>query len=641
VSKTMLPAAITAIDFSDDGQAIAVAGSDNHVRLYQTSDARLVEDITSPSPAARLAMHAAGKCVILACADSQVRLHPWLVERLIAGHQGAVTALADVDNEHIVTGGADKTVRLWDAKTGREVRQFVGCTAGVVRVAVSHDQKLVAAVAEDRVVWVWQLADAKLLGSITSQTPVRALAFGGPSRLLAGGDDNLIRVYDLSLDPATPIELERMPGHTGAVLSLAADRDGNRVISGGGDNTARLWQTSVVIAGKAHVGPIHAVAWTSDGSRVFTSGEDKVVQNWELVAPKDSPGLQTLRPAHKFTGHTGVIRALAVSDDGALLAGAGDDQHVRVWNAKDGQTLVVQPTPAKLTSLVFSRDGRKLIAAGADNIIRNYAVQARDGKYELALIQESHGHTAAVAALSLSADGQWLYSVAADRTVRRWFSTSDEPRWSAAGHNAPVYGLAVGKGGTVLASASGDKTVRLWNARDGKLLSIIAGHEKAIYGLAFSPDGTRLASCGADGTVRIWDLAGKEGLRLADGVDDILTSVAFSANGQWLTAGSQSGQAHTWNLLAPEGPQKPAHSTSGHAHSVSRVAYNPSGSRRATLDYSGKFFLWNTGDGGLVYHQQLPSTIGYAMAYSPDGRELAAATRSHKVVIVALPPGVQ
>jgi WD40 repeat protein len=633
VSKTTLPAAVTAIGFAQDSQSVAVAAGDNHVRLYRTSDSLLLEDVASAAPVARLAL-VAGRSLILACADNQIRVHTRVLERVIAGHQGAVTGLVQVDEKHVLTGGADKTVRLWEIETGKEVRQFAGCTAGVLRVGVSHgDRRVVAAVAEDRVVRLWNLADAKPVATINSPTPVRALRLEG-SRLYLGGDDNLVRVLDVALDPAAPVELERFLGHTGAVLAL--DTNGNRIISGAADNTARLWDISVTAAAKAHTGPIQALAFSADGGHLFTTGEDKTVQDWAV-----GPFPNELKLSLKFTGQTGVVRALAVSGDGAFLAGAGDDQHVRLWSTKDGQQLAAIATPAKLTSLAFSRDGRKLIVAGADNIVRNYGVRVKDGKYELAPIQEGHGHTAAVAALSLSADGQWLYSVGADRTVRRWLAAADAPRWSSNGHAGPIYSLAVGKGGTMVASGSGDKTVRLWDARDGRALATINGHEKAVYGVAFSHDGTRVASCGADKTVRMWDLSGREGLRLAGGIDDVLTSLAFSPNGQWLTAASQSAQWHTWDLAAPGGPQKPARSGTGHAHAISRVVYNGASQRYATLDYSGNLFLWNAPDGAMIYHQQLPSTVGYAIAYSPDGQQIAAATRNRKVAILAVPPPVQ
>ncbi len=369
------------------------------------------------------------------------------------------------------------------------------------------------------------------------------------------------------------------------------------------------------------------VAIAPDNTRVFTAGEDKVVQGWTIKA-ETAAGHATLTADVKFAGATGIVRGLALSSDGSILAGAGDDQQVRLWSTKDGQTLATLAMPARLTSLAFSGGGRKLIVAGADNIVRNYAVRVKGGKHELLPLQEGHGHTAGVTALSLSGDGQWLYTVGADRTVRRWFAASDAPRWSTTGHAGPIYSLSVGKGGTMVASGSADKTVRLWDARDGRALTTIDGHEKAVYGVSFSHDGTRVASCGADKTVRLWDLAGREGLRLADGVDDVLTSLAFSPNGQWLTASSQSAQWHTWDLAAPAGPQKPARSGAGHAHSISRVVYNAASQRLATLDYSGKLFLWNPGDGSMIYHQQLPSTVGYSLAYSPDGKEIAAATRT-------------
>jgi WD40 repeat protein len=665
LQKITQPAAITALAFSGDGQKVAVGCGDNHLRVFQVADGRLLEDTTAAAPVTDLAFTADSRGLIAGGADNNIRVYPLSLLRLITGHQGAISSVAYAnDAKQVVTAGADKTVRLWDVASGKE-RQFTGSTGAVFRVAVSPDGKTVAALADDRTLRTWNLADAKPLAAVTLPAVHRAIAFTGDSRrLLVGGDDNLLRVYDVALDAAAPVLIEQFPGHTAAIQSLAAAPDGRRFISGAADNTARLWTASVSAAVKAHQGPIHAVAMSPDSSLVFTAGEDKTVAAWELVGwveGRDPPTKEderkqrlvglvprpTLRPARKFEGATAAVRSLGVSGDGTLLAAAGDDQHVRVWNAADGTSLAALQTPAKLTSLALSRDGTKIIVSAADNIVRNYTLRHLKGKIELALTQESHGHTVPPWAIALSGDGQWLFSIAADRTARRWLAASGAPRWSATGHEGPIYSVAFSRNSARIATASGDKTVRLWSALDGKPLAAFTGHEGQVYAVAFSPDGARLASAGMDQAIRLWDLAGKEGKRITGGIDDNLYTLAFSPDGRYLTGGNMSGLWQTWDLAPPppseKMPEEKPLRTSAfpHPRSICRAAYSPNGNRLATLDASAKLILWNSGDGAMLHHQQLPATSAYNLAYSPTGQELAFATRDRRVMILAIPSGAQ
>ena len=96
----------------------------------------------------------------------------------------------------------------------------------------------------------------------------------------------------------------------------------------------------------------------------------------------------------------------------------------------------------------------------------------------------------------------------------------------------------------------------------------------------------------------------------------------------------------TWDLAA-DPPDKPLRSVHGHSETIYRVSYNYANTRIATIDYSAKLFIWNAPNGALVYHQQLPASSAFSLAYSPDGAEIAVATRDHRLMIVALPAGAR
>jgi WD40 repeat protein len=67
------------------------------------------------------------------------------------------------------------------------------------------------------------------------------------------------------------------------------------------------------------------------------------------------------------------------------------------------------------------------------------------------------------------------------------------------------------------------------------------------------------------------------------------------------------------------------------------VTYNAAGSRIASIDYNGNLFIWNSGNGGILHHQQLPTAAGYSLAYAPDGKQLAIATRDKRLLLLAVP----
>ena len=93
--------------------------------------------------------------------------------------------------------------------------------------------------------------------------------------------------------------------------------------------------------------------------------------------------------------------------------------------------------------------------------------------------------------------------------------------------------------------------------------------------------------------------------------------------GQWPTGGEtpfellRSGQLHNYQIYG--------------------IVPNPASTRFATIDFSGKLFIWDAANGNPLFHQQLPASSGYSIAYAPNGQELAAATSDLRVVRVLIP----
>jgi eukaryotic-like serine/threonine-protein kinase len=520
------------------------------------------------------------------------------------GHSDQVTSVAIApDGRTVLTGSKDKTLKLWDLITGKELRTFIGHSGGVCRVAIAPNGRTALSGSYDKTLKLWDLATGQELRTFIGHTgAVFSVAIAPDGRTaLSGGGDKTLKLWDVT----SGRELRTFTGQCGQVMSVAITPDGRTALSVSWDETLKLWDLAtgkVLRTFTGHSGSVYSVAIAPDGRTALTGGRDQTLKLWDLASGKE---LRT------FTGHSGGVMSVAVAPDGQTALSGCSDTTLRLWDLASGKVLrVFSGHTEGVGSVAVAPDGRTALSLNWDSTLKLWDLS--DGKE----LRTFTGHSSWLTGVAIAPDGRTALSASFDKTMKLWDLATGKELLIFTGHASTVNCVAIAPNGRIALSASSDNTLKLWGLATGKELRTFTGHYGPVIAVAIAPDG-RTALSSVDTTLKLWDLASGKELLDFTGHSGMVRCVAIAPNGRTALSGSSMDMTlMPWDLASGKG----LHTFTGHTGGVISVAIAPDG-RTALSGSSDKTLkLWDLASG-----KELRTFTGHtrgviSVAIAPDGR---------------------
>ena len=532
--------------------------------------------------------------------------------------------------------GQDDTVRLWDVATGKSLQVFRGHQAaenpesnrgpGKFVVCFSPDGRLLASYGgRDDFVRLWEASTGKELRRWA--VGASALAFSPDGRMLACAAGAALHLWEVG----TGNEVGRPPPGPWSSYFFRFSPDGQAIISATGnwrklsDWTVHWWDHA---AGRelSNVSG-RVIASSADGQQVALQGDI------DIQIRDASTGKEIRRFPSRLMFNYGVVGALC--GNGKTLLGAAGNA-VAILDTQNGNVFhPVEGHSGEVVFVGFSADGKRLYSVG-DTAVRGWDVATgRD-------VQQFRGQQQAICSASLTADARVLATGSRDGTIRLWdLPTSQQLRqFVIPASTSPLVALS-GDGSVVAAKAryGNEKGIRLWEAATGKeLRKFWVGN--AGDALAFFPDGKTLAEL--NGCIHLFDPSDGRHLRelteTSNGGSGP-TALRISPDGRVLATGyleSKSSDASTglrtvslWEVATG----KMIAQFRGHERPVRTFDFSPDGKVLASGSWDGTIRLWEVATG-----RELKRFSGHrggvaSLAFSPDARLLASGGSDTSVLL--------
>jgi U3 small nucleolar RNA-associated protein 13 len=435
----------------------------------------------------------------------------------IEEHSTAVRGLGfDEDDQYFITGGRDQVAIIYNSKTFRPINTFpVNEQIENAGFVTYKNRQYFYTAGSENVFKIWDIKTGSLVAQ--SPTPLKTneelviidiLKLEHENLILVESDQTLVQIDLSGEDQELPI-VNRIAGNHGTVADIR------------------------------YVGP-----------------------NFEYVAlATNSPSLRIIETNEKFKvklydGHTDLLNAIDVSNDGRWIATASKDNEARVWHWDDEQEdfvpyAVFQGHAGAVTAISFSKSNDKphfLITGSSDLTIKKWLIPSKTGSVIKTSDYTRRAHEKEINSIDVSPNDEYFASASYDKLGKVWNVESGETIGVLKGHKRGLWDINFYKFDKYIVTGSGDKSIKVWSLNTFECVKTFEGHTNSVQRVKFfNKQNPQLISTGADGLIKLWDFKTEENIKTFDNHDNRIWSLSIKDDdGNYFIVADADGKISEW-----------------------------------------------------------------------------------------------
>ncbi|KIK33731.1 hypothetical protein CY34DRAFT_99100, partial [Suillus luteus UH-Slu-Lm8-n1] len=492
----------------------------------------------------------------------------------LKGHEERVNDVAFIlGTRLLVSGSDDKSLRVWDLDTGKQVGEpLLGDDAGVWRIAASPDGGWIVSGGDHGSILVWEVATNKTelrrvpISFKGHENAVWGVVFAPDSETFASASiDETVCVWKRETGEIIlgPLEVGKQRG-----WRVAFTPDSHRLVSGNYKDIRISDATTgdIIKQFDAHTtDSFYSLAIAPNGTKFATTSYDKTTRFFDLT---------TFEPIGEPLEHPDGVWGVSFSKDSQLISTSCQDKLVRTWTLVPHVTMILKGHEKHVNDVAFILGTRLLVSGSNDKSLRVWNLDTGKQVGEPLL-----DHDDMVWRIAASSDGRWIVSGGYNGSILVWEVATNKTELkrvpiSFEGHKGSVWGVVFAPDSKTFASASWDETVCVWKRETGEIMlgPLEVGSQALSVSLAFTPDGLRLVS-GNYKDIRVSDATTGNMIKQFDahtGDSEPFLSLAIAPNGTKFTTTSVDKTTRFFDLTNFEPIGEPLE----HPDSVWGVAFS-------------------------------------------------------------------
>ncbi|MBL6446279.1 caspase family protein [Fulvivirga sp. 29W222] len=605
------------------------------------------------------------------------------------GHYAAIKAVAFTpDGKYLLTGSRDKSIKLWDVASGRELRSFLGHKSTINDIDVTDDGKYFISSSADKTAKFWEISTGKVIRDFVGSKDIMTSVSLSPdgSKLITAGYDwvgslwsmasgDTLRTFKVNPDKGLGYGINAMFSPDGSMIAFGND---NRTTAVYDTESGKLIKEMRPTAGSCG-GCATFIDYSEDGQWLITasnkgdftlrnSRSGEIIKTFEkdnsyeavdlssnsqlaLMLTEDSLKVFTVTNGNqKFSikvDHSMPATDATFSPDSKMIAVVSDDQKINLYDAETGKiakTLGGYLVTRDKGGLDYDPNSRWDYYIKKYTDLKNDFAISPNGKYLVkgkvgsiarmweiksgVIAQEFHGHEKAILCMTFSNDGEQLVTGSADNTAKIWDVKTGRELLTLKGHREVIFSVNFSKDQKTIITGSWDGTARIWDATSGELIQTMIFENNSPYQANLYKNNIYAFIAGLDKSLKMVELDSKKDVRQFVGHTDIIQAFDIHPSGDFLTSVSWDGKLKLWNIAT--GLQQWKFTSDEPLYAVK---YGREGKLLALGGADRVIRIMNASDGKLINSLQGHQAAITNIDFSPDNTLLISASEDGMIKI--------